>query len=52
MNQLLVHAGNTPTELFAYCESKDILVEAYSPIAHGEILKNPDVAGDRREVRA
>ncbi|WP_043650995.1 aldo/keto reductase [Cellulosimicrobium cellulans] len=43
VNQLLVHAGNTPAELLAYCESKQILVEAYSPIAHGEILKNPDV---------
>src|SRR3954449_3522770 len=40
-NQLLVHAGNTPAELIAYCASKHILVEAYSPIAHGEILKNP-----------
>jgi diketogulonate reductase-like aldo/keto reductase len=44
VNQLLVHVGNTPTELIAYCESKDLLVEAYSPIAHGEMLKNPDVA--------
>ncbi|MGV9409011.1 aldo/keto reductase [Nocardia sp. NPDC003693] len=44
VNQLLVHAGNTPTELIDYCSSKNILVEAYSPIAHGEILKNPDVA--------
>jgi diketogulonate reductase-like aldo/keto reductase len=43
VNQLLVHAGNTPDDLIAYCASKDILVEAYSPIAHGEILKNPDV---------
>jgi diketogulonate reductase-like aldo/keto reductase len=44
VNQLLVHAGNTPAELLAYCRDKDILVEAYSPIAHGEILKNSDVA--------
>ncbi|WP_129661634.1 aldo/keto reductase [Rothia uropygialis] len=44
VNQILVHAGNTPSELIAYCESKDILVEAYSPIAHGEILKNKEVA--------
>ncbi|WP_067681005.1 aldo/keto reductase [Nocardia miyunensis] len=44
VNQLLVHAGNTPTELIAYCEDNNILVEAYSPIAHGEILNNPDVA--------
>lgn len=43
VNQLLVHAGNTPTELMDYCASKGILVEAYSPIAHGEILKNDDV---------
>jgi diketogulonate reductase-like aldo/keto reductase len=42
-NQLLVHAGNTPAELIAYCQGKDILVEAYSPIAHGAILDNPDV---------
>jgi diketogulonate reductase-like aldo/keto reductase len=42
-NQVLVHAGNTPSELIAYCQSKGILVQAYSPIAHGEILKNPDV---------
>ncbi|PSR70160.1 2,5-diketo-D-gluconic acid reductase [Nocardia sp. MDA0666] len=44
VNQLLVHVGNTPADLIAYCESKDILVQAYSPIAHGEILDNQDVA--------
>ncbi len=44
VNQLLVHVGNTPTGLIAYCESKNILVEAYSPIAHGAILKNRDIA--------
>ncbi|MEV7304155.1 aldo/keto reductase [Streptomyces clavifer] len=43
VNQLLVHAGNTPAELLAYCESQQILVEAYSPIAHGAILKNAEV---------
>lgn len=44
VNQLLVHAGNTPFELIAYCESKNILVQGYSPIAHGEILDNQNVA--------
>lgn len=44
VNQLLVHVGNTPADLIAYCQSQNILVEAYSPIAHGEILKSPDVA--------
>ncbi|MCX5402292.1 aldo/keto reductase [Streptomyces sp. NBC_00102] len=43
VNQLLVHAGNTPSELLAYCASKQILVEAYSPIAHGAILQNAEV---------
>lgn len=43
MNQLLVHAGNTPAELLAYCAGQQILVEAYSPIAHGAILKNTEV---------
>jgi diketogulonate reductase-like aldo/keto reductase len=43
VNQLLVHAGNTPSDLLAYCADKDILVEAYSPIAHGEILDNVEV---------
>lgn len=44
VNQILVHAGNTPSELIEYCQSKNILVEAYSPIAHGEILKSATVA--------
>ncbi|MEU9198113.1 aldo/keto reductase [Streptomyces hundungensis] len=43
VNQLLVHAGNTPTDLLAYCESNHILVEAYSPIAHGAILQNTEI---------
>lgn len=44
VNQLLVHAGNTPAELIAYCQKLGILVQAYSPIAHGEILDNPTIA--------
>ncbi|MFE6886702.1 aldo/keto reductase [Streptomyces sp. NPDC057694] len=43
VNQLLVHAGNTPSELLNYCERQQILVEAYSPIAHGAILDNAEV---------
>jgi diketogulonate reductase-like aldo/keto reductase len=43
VNQLLVHAGNTPSELLTFCQGKGILVEAYSPIAHGEILDNAQV---------
>ncbi|MED5800030.1 aldo/keto reductase [Gordonia sp. Z-3] len=44
VNQILVHAGNTPVDLIDYCEQKNILVEAYSPIGHGEVLKNDEVA--------
>ncbi|MER2134296.1 MAG: aldo/keto reductase [Arthrobacter sp.] len=44
VNQILVHVGNTPTELLDFCTERDILVEAYSPIAHGEILRNEEVA--------
>ena len=43
VNQLLVHAGNTPRELLDFCEAKGIRVQAYSPIAHGAILENPEV---------
>lgn len=44
VNQILCHVGNTPFELIDYCSKKDILVEAYSPVAHGEMLKNKDIA--------
>ena len=43
VNQILAHISNTPFELIEYCRSKNILVEAYSPIAHGEILKNDKI---------
>lgn len=44
VNQILLHIGNTDLELVDFCEKQDILVEAYSPIAHGEALKNPVIA--------
>ena len=44
VNQILLHIGNTDSELLEYCEGQGILVEAYSPIAHGEALKNPAIA--------
>lgn len=40
VNQILAYVGNTPFELIDYTQKQGILVEAYSPIAHGEILKN------------
>jgi diketogulonate reductase-like aldo/keto reductase len=44
VNQILAHISNTPQELIQYCVKNDILVEAYSPIGHGELLKNDDLA--------
>uniref|UniRef100_S0DGQ2 Putative oxidoreductase n=1 Tax=termite gut metagenome TaxID=433724 RepID=S0DGQ2_9ZZZZ len=51
VNQLLVHVGNTPAALIEYCRKQNILVEAYSPIAHGEMLKNPGVAAMAAQYR-
>ena len=44
VNQILAHIGNIPADLIQYTQSKGILVEAYSPVAHGEILKNQKIA--------
>lgn len=43
VNQILAHISNTPHELIAYTQRQGMLVEAYSPIAHGELLKNGQV---------
>ncbi|WP_432708941.1 aldo/keto reductase [Pedobacter sp.] len=43
VNQILAHISNTPTELIQYCKNKGLLVEAYSPIGHGVLLKNPQL---------
>lgn len=44
VNQILAHISNTPRELIDYAKNQGILVEAYSPIAHGELMKNEAVA--------
>ena len=43
VDQVLCHISNTPLSLMEYCRDKDILVEAYAPVAHGEALKNPAI---------
>ena len=43
VNQILAHISNTPLDLIEYCQKNGILVEAYSPVAHGEALKNPAI---------
>ena len=36
VNQVLAHVGQTPFDIIDFCRRENILVEAYSPIAHGE----------------
>ena len=43
VNQILCHISNTPLELMEYCKKQGIVVEAYSPITHGEILNQPQI---------
>lgn len=43
VNQVLCHISNTPAALVAYCQSMGIVMEAYSPVAHGEALKNEGI---------
>ena len=43
VNQILCHISNTPLEWIKYCKDNNILVESYSPIGHGEILKNEQI---------
>ena len=44
VNQILLHIGETPQDLLSFCKDQDILIEAYSPIAHGKALNNADIA--------
>ena len=39
VNQILAHVSNTPAELIKYSQDKGMLIEAYSPIGHGELFK-------------
>ncbi|MCM1114995.1 MAG: aldo/keto reductase [Clostridium sp.] len=43
VNQVLAHISNTPFALLDYSASQGMLVEAYSPFAHGEIFNNKTV---------
>lgn len=45
VNQVLCHISNTPAQVIEYSQSQGILVEAYSPIGHGAMLRNAGVRG-------
>ena len=44
VNQILCHIGNTPMDVIKFDQENDVVVEAYSPIAHGAALKNEAIA--------
>ena len=44
VNQVLCHISNSPLALIDFCKEKGIIMEAYSPVAHGEAMKNPEIA--------
>jgi len=44
VNQILAHISNTPKELIQYTQGKGMLVEAHSPVGHGELLKKEELA--------
>lgn len=41
VNQVRVHIGHVPYEVIEFCEQNGILVEAYSPNAHGNLANIP-----------
>lgn len=43
VNQILVYIGKTPMDMINYSQENDIVVEAFSPIAHGAALNNPQI---------
>ena len=43
VNQILCHIGNTPVDVIKFCQENDIVVESYSPIAHGAALKDKKI---------
>ena len=51
VNQVLAHISNTPLALIDYCRKQGIVVEAYSPVAHGEALKNEKIAEMARKYQ-
>lgn len=42
VNQIRIHIGHNPAEVIEFCKENGILVEAYSPIATGRLLKNKE----------
>jgi diketogulonate reductase-like aldo/keto reductase len=51
INQVELHAFLQQPELVKYCNDNGIVVQAYSPLAHGQGLDDPVIAGIARKHR-
>ena len=40
VNQIRIHAGHVPEKVIEYCKKNNIVVEAYSPLGTGRLIKN------------
>ena len=40
VNQIQIHIGDTPSDLIKYSQDNDIVVEAFSPVAHGAAMND------------
>lgn len=45
VNQIRFFIGNTQNEIYEYCKERNILIEAYSPLATGAIVEHGDLSG-------
>ena len=43
VNQIQIHAGHVPEKVIEYCRENNIVVEAYSPLGTGRLLKNKKI---------
>ena len=43
VNQIRIHIGHVPEKVIDYCKEHNIVVEAYSPLGTGRLLKNKKV---------
>lgn len=43
VNQVRAHIGEVPTDILDFCAAHDMVVEAYSPLGHSDILDRPEI---------
>lgn len=51
-NQIPFYIGRDQDSLLAFCNKHDVVVEAYSPLATGQILNSPEIKGMAEKYKA